>query len=412
MMSSEVNAIQLAPDLRSWVLFPGKSEDETIYLVGSRDVDKYLTVPAQRYPLVMQIFEELRAGHPPQTIEEELAAQDMAVNVSEFCHMLAHKELLNWERPQAFTDATGAKARRFGALFGQLKALSWQIFSLNLERFKSLLTAVATPALYLLIGAAILSSGIIALQGGVSQPALRTISEEVLQSKGLLWMTLLNLLVLPFCVLLHEAAHAVAAARGNIYPRRLSMRVYLLVAPYFSLQLPGLYTLPVGKRLLAIAAGPLMDLTLGNLSLLAARAIGGAGTPWLALLALSNYSRLVFNLMPILPMTDGYAFLSQAIFREIDIRGHATKEFRRWQQRKSNRFRGKYVVFFLFNLVVASVILIGGLMQANTLLMKWLRRLSILPAGPLTWQDIVTLIALDALCLYLARKRLRLLLGW
>ncbi len=412
MMSSEVNAIQLTPDLRSWVLFPGKSEDETIYLVGSRDVDKYLTVPAQRYPLVMRIFDQLRAGHPPQTIEKELAAQGMAVNVSEFCHMLAHKELLEWQTPEMSTDASGAKASRFGALFGQLKALSWQIFSLNLERFKALLTVLATPALYLLIAAAILSSGIIALQGGVSRAALRAISQEVVQSQGLLWMTLLNLLVLPFFVLLHEAAHAVAAARGDIYPRRLSMRVYLLIAPYFSLQLPGLYTLPVGKRLLAIAAGPLLDLTLGNLFLLATRAIGGAGTPWLALLALSNYSRLIFNLLPILPMTDGYAFLSQALFREIDIRGHATKEFRRWQQRKSNRFRGKYVVFFLFNLVAASGIIVGGLMQVNTLLIKWLRSMGVLSPAPLTWQGIVTLIALDALCLYLARKRLRLLLGW
>jgi hypothetical protein len=412
MMSSEVNAIQLAPNLRSWVLFPGKSEDETVYLVGSRDVDKYLTVPAQRYPLVMQIFNQLRDGYPPQAIEEELATKGMAVNVSEFCRMLAHKELIEWKAPEITTDGANTKTSRFGALFGQLKALSWQLFSLNLERFKSLLTAIATPALYLLVATAILSSVIVALQGGVSRSALRAISQEVLQSQGLLWMTLLNLLVLPFFVLLHESAHAVAAARGDIYPRRLSMRLYLLVAPYFSLHLPGLYTLPVGKRLLAIAAGPLMDLTLGNLSLLATRAIGGAWTPWLALLALSNYSRFIFNLMPILPMTDGYAFLSQAIFREIDIRGHATKEFRRWQQRKSNRFRGKYVVFFLFNLIVASVIIVGALLQVNTLLTKWLRSMGILPSGPLAWQSIGLIIALDALCLYLARKRLRLLLGW
>jgi len=411
-MSSNVNAIQLAPDLGSWILFPGKSEDETVYLVGSQKVDKYLTVPAKRYSLVMEIFERLRRGDEPDEIEADLETRGMVVNVREFCRMLARKELLDWESMAEPDEADSAGEGRWGALFGQLRALSWQVFSLNLEPFRRALAAVAAPTLTLLITAAILSSGAILLQGGISRPALRQMSQQVLGSNGLLWMTLLNALVLPFFVLLHESAHAVAAARGEVYPRRLSMRAYLLIAPYFSLQLPGLYTLPVGKRLLAIAAGPLMDLTLGNLSLLAARAIGGAWMPWLALLALSNYSRFIFNLLPILPMTDGYAFLSQAIFREIDIRGHATKEFRRWQQKKSNRFRGKYVAFFLFNIVVAGVILIGGLMQVNTILARWMRAIGVLPTGPLTWWGVVALIGLDALCLYLARKRLRILIGW
>lgn len=191
---------------------------------------------------------------------------------------------------------------------------------------------------------------------------------------------------------------------------RPTMPLYLFSVPYFSLQVPGLYTLPITKRLFAIAAGPLMDLLLGNLCFLAARLADPSVASWFALAAIGNYSRLIFNLLPILPLTDGYAMLSQAFFKEIDIRGRSMHEFRRWRRKKSHSFRGKYVIFFILNTTLAAFFISGAIVQLNAIALKALQGWGLAPTGVLPLWIIGLLLALDALCLYLARNRLRVLL--
>jgi len=406
-MALESNTVRLPSDLGSWVLFPGNIKHDPVYLVGSQQIDKYLTVPAERHSLVLRIFAQLQQGATPAEVEVALRVEGLEVNVDEFCRMLAQKRLLEWE--SAASDVSEPAKATF---FGQLRALSWQVFSLNLEKLHPILAKLATPLTILLGLFVILSTGGVLAQGWISTTALRTTARQVLENRGLLWMALFNLFLIPIFVFLHEAAHTVVAALGGVYPRRLSLRLYLLVMPYFSLQLPGLYTLPLSNRFLTMAAGPLMDLALGNLCLLTARAIGGEGMAWLALIALNNYGRFLFNILPIMPMTDGYALLSQAVFREIDIRGHATQEFRRWRQKQANTFKGKYVAFYLLNLGIGIFIIVGGLVQVNMLLLGWLRKTTLLPVGPSAWLIYPALGLLNVIGLYLARKRLRLLVGW
>lgn len=410
-MASE-NTICVAPDLGCWVLFPDTS-DKTVYLVGSPQADKYLTVPAKLHPLVMQVLDKLRLGHLPEQIESELRDQGLLVNVREFCQLLARKKLIEWTtgEEQAGDSARNVTPVRWAAVFGHLRALSWQVFSLNLEPYRSTLDRLSPVALRLLVMGAAATSLVVAMLGGLNVTALRQMVSQVLDSQSLFWLTLANMLLMPVFILLHELAHAVIAAQGRVYPRQLSLRLYLFSVAYFSLQLPGLYTLPIRNRFLAISAGPLMDLTLGNLFFLAARNAGPVLAPWLAFMALSNYGRLIFNLLPILPMTDGYALLSQAVFREIDIRGRAAQEYRRWRQKKPNNFRGKYVIFFAFNIGVAAFIIVGALLQVNAMTLEWLTVSGLLPAGRTSWWAVAILLMLDGLCLYLARHRLRVLLG-
>lgn len=406
-MTLESHTVRLPSDLGSWVLFPGNIKRDTVYLVGSQQIDKYLTVPAERHSLVLRIFAQLQQGATPAEVEAALRVEGLEVNVDEFCRMLAQKRLLEWESANSEVSEP-AKA----TFFGQLRALSWQVFSLNLEKLHPVLAKLTTPLTILFGLFVILSTGGVLAQGWISAAVLRTTARQVLGSRELLWIALLNLFLMPIFVFLHESAHAVVAAQGGVYPRRLALRLYLLVMPYFSLQLPGLYTLPLSNRFLTMAAGPLMDLTLGNLCLLTARVVGGEAMAWLALIALNNYGRFLFNILPIMPMTDGYALLSQAIFREIDIRGHATQEFRRWRQKQVNTFKGKYVVFYVLNLGVGVFIIVGGLVQVNASLLGWLQRTSLLPVGPSAWLIYPALGLLNVLGLYLVRKRLRLLVGW
>lgn len=411
------NTIRIAPDIGSWVLFPGKTE-KTIYLVGSVQADKYLAVPAEQHPLVMQILEKLRLGYLPDQIEADLKEQGLVVNVGEFCKMLARKKVIEWETADEPTLAgesplfakLAAQNASWATLFGHLRALSWQVFSIKLDPYQAILDKLAPMALGTLIVIAVVTSVIVALLGGISLTALRQLTLLVVNSPNVIWLTVVNMLLMPVFVFLHETAHAFAAARGRVYPRKLSFRLYLFSVPYFSLQLPGLYTLPLVTRFLAIAAGPLMDLALGNLFFLAARNSGPALAPWVAFVALGCYGRLLFNVLPILPMTDGYALLSQAVFREIDIRGHATKEFRRWRKKKPNNFRGKYIAFFVLNVSVAAVMIGAIVLELNAFAWQGLKVLGLLPVEANGW-IIALLFVFDGVCLYMARGRLRMLFG-
>lgn len=407
---SETQNLCIPDDFRSWVLFQGRPE-ETVYLVGSLQVDKYLPVPSVRYPIVMKVIERLRAGVTPEQVEAEFREQGLAVNVREFCQMLARKKVIEWDDPEGMADGAAAPATRWASLFGHVRALSWQVFSIGLERYQTFLGRFA-PALLALILATLLATSLaIAALGGINMPLLRQMVREILLHQRVAVLLLVNMFVMPMFVFPHEAAHAIAAAWGGVYPRRLSFRLYLFSVPYFSLQVPGLYTLPLAKRLLAIAAGPLMDLLLGNLCFLAARLADPSVAAWFALAALGNYGRLIFNLLPILPLTDGYALLSQAFFREIDIRGRSMHEFRRWRHKKSNNFRGKYVVFFILNTAIAAFFIGGAIVQLNAIALKMMQGWGIAPMGALPLRTIGLLLALDAVCLYLARNRLRVLLG-
>jgi len=387
-------------DIQSWILFPDKNGKGT-FLVGSIELDKYIVVSAEQYPIVTGTLELLREGHSPDRIQAILLNQGISTDVGAFCRLLAEKGLVVGEQLE-----TPKQKKRWADLFGHLRTLSWEVFSIPLESLHGLLDNTAHWFLPLLTISVVLSTLAVLLWGDLHWSTMREMARFSRQGYNMLLMLGINGLAIPFFVLTHEITHAIFAARGRVYPRRLSFRWFLTV-PYFSLQLPGLYTLPYGTRLVAIAGGPLADLLTANLTFLLARI---AGIPWLWLMTLLNYSRFFFNVLPILPMTDGYALLSQAVFREIDIRGRAGKEFRRWRQRKPNSFRGKYAFFYLVNAGVAIFILGSGLWQLNGTVTTHLR--PFLPALVPSWTVNILMVGIDLVCLYLLRNRLRVLLAW
>lgn len=400
---SNPEAHTLPPDFRFWVLFPGDNGRGT-YLAGSITVDKYIVVPAKQYPVVTRILSLLHRGYSPDRIQTLLAGEGIITDVPAFCHLLQDKGLLG-----RCTDEPRGRdhEKHRTSLFGHLRALSWEVFSISLEPLHGVLDNIAGWAAPLLIIGALLSTLLVFLWGDFHWSALRKVAYSAYKGHNILWMLGINVMIVPLFVFVHEMAHAVLAARGKVYPKRLSLRWFLTV-PYFSLQLPGLYTLPFGLRLTAIAGGPLTDLLIGNLSYLLAVATDAS---WLWLASVLNYSRFIFNALPILPMTDGYALLSQALFREIDIRGHAGREFRRWRKQKPHNFRGKYVFFYVFNCLIAFLILGSGLWQLSIMIMNQINPTWQALSLP-TWTSYVLVIGINILCLYLLRNRLRILLAW
>ncbi len=389
----------LPPDIRSWELFPEKDGQKT-YLVGSITLDKYVVVPSEQYPVVLQIMDLIQEGHSPEWIQSVLLERGIQTDVRAFCQRLAEKGLLSGEE-----SSTPVPSGWWTSLFAHLRALSWEVFSIPLDFLQKPLNRLAPWLFRWLLLGILVSTLAIVMSGGFRWELLRELAHFARRGYNFLWMLGINMIAVPFFILLHEMTHAILAAEGHIYPKRLSLRWFLTV-PYFSLQLPGLYTLPFKKRLLAIAGGPLADLLAANITFLVAQK---TAIPWLWLMAMLNYSRFFFNTLPILPMTDGYALLSQGLFREIDIRGRAGHEFRRWRQRKPNRFQGKYVFFYIFNIGVGLFILGSGLWQLNAMVATHLRLLWPWLPG---WALYGVLGMMDLLGVYLLRNRLRILLAW
>ena len=395
-------SVQVVADLRTWVLFPDK-KGKTEYLVGSLELDKYLVVPEDQLPIVMTILEQLKAGHTPAQIQEALEKEGISTNVDAFCRLLAQKNLLNDPAFQCAIEEDNLTLVRRLQRF--VRSVSWQMTSIPLEWTVPYLKRAGTWFWVPFILALALTS-ILVVKSGFHPTTWRLLTASL--RREILWVVVFNAFVLPLFVLCHETAHALAASvTGKVFPRRLSLRFFLCV-PYFSLQLPGLYTLPFKERLAAIAAGPLMDLLLGNVFLLLANMSSGSLKIWCLFFALANYSRCLFNVLPLLPMTDGYAFISQALFREVDVRKRVTREFRRWRQGLPNSFSGRLALFFLFNNGVVLVIVVVALRELNAFLLKWL---------PVLWPEQVLLhffllLLGDSLAIYLLRNRLRTLLIW
>lgn len=395
--------VQLTADFQTWVLFADKKGKKE-YLVGSLELDKYLVVPEDRLAVVTTILENLKAGHTPSQIQEMLEKDGISTDVHAFCRLLAEKGLLTGI--PVSTSFQEESSTLFHRLRRFLRSISWQMTSVSLEWTAFYLKRIGVWFWVPFILAFLLTSAFV-LKSGFHPTALRHLTVSL--RKQIPWIIAFNVFVLPLFIFFHEMAHALAASvTGKVFPRRLSLRFFLCV-PYISLQLPGLYTLPFKERLAAIAAGPLMDVLLGNIFYILATVSHDTLKIWFLFLALANYSRFLFNALPILPMTDGYAFISQAFFREIDIRKRAAREFRRWRQGLPNSFTGQVVLFFLLNNSAVLLIVIAALRELNAFLVKWFLALS---SNGNVFLQFLFLFACDSLALYLLRNRLRVLFIW
>ncbi|HID35542.1 MAG TPA: M50 family peptidase [Anaerolineae bacterium] len=396
-------------DIQSWLLFSLKNGHNS-YLVGSISADRYLVIDEQRLPLVMNIIHQLQRGATPEAIQENLAQQRIHTDVQAFVEHLARHGLLE-ESPEK--DADDEEASR--PFYSQLQALSWDIFSISLDSLAGRLEKLSRYFRHLLLSLALLTTLIILGQmflGDHHFTLAQLIRVRHHLSLPLLVMTYLSipLLIIP----LHEAAHALFAAEKGVFPKQITMRLYMMILPFFSLQLPGLYTLPPRHRLLTIAAGPLMNLILGNLALLLSLPGLAAPTGWQAFLltfAAINYATFLFNLTPFLPL-DGYYILSQWGFKELDVRSNAWASVRRWLQKRTRRLPPLYLALVIMDSAFLTTLLYVGIRQINSYLLHWsnassVRALSNLNPHILT----LTMLVIDSVIVGFAIYRLSTLMG-
>ncbi len=354
-------------DIRSWPLF-GKGA-QARYLVGSPSADRYFVVDAARHTIVMQIIVLLQQGASPEAVQQRLAEQGLAADVPAFLKLLDRAGLLEGSSQAIASHA--AQPRPWSRVLLAVDLESWWPKVFPKVRWLAW-------GIFLWVVGSTLSVALAAAHRSLAPLGLMFASWRMVRSQspllGLGLYLSFWLMALPF----HEGGHALLASVGGVYPRRLMLRLYLGIVPMVSIQLPGLYTLPLPWRVAAMAAGPLMNLAWGNTAWVLASIASDSmfRTFWLAFAAL-NYLVFAANWLPIAPL-DGYYIISQGVFREIDIRARSWQVFWNWRKRQGPPPHFKHWIMLTLDVLLLSAVVIFIMLQVHRGLTLWL-------LAPQTW---------------------------
>jgi putative peptide zinc metalloprotease protein len=322
---------RLRADVEVWPLFEGGAGREATFIVGSREVNRFLTVPQGKLALVRQVLARLDGTRTVSEIEQGLAAAEgKRVDVAQLCRFLEENGLL------AGAPASSIRKRH-------VERFSLKLFRLPVE---GLFAALERLGLGWLTWLAWASVPIVALGGAVAfRDGLMSALFDRHVRSGMLPSGLgLSVALVLFSFACHELAHGVVALRYGVRPRQFEASLYLGFIPLFFLRIPGLYTLRRTERLKVWSAGIAWNVLFASACVLAlqAAAIPSRARPAVLLAALANYSLALFNLVPFLP-TDGYFLLSTALRRH-NVRDHAMRELARWATGQEHRFSGLLVL--------------------------------------------------------------------
>lgn len=320
----------------------------------------------------MQILTFLHNGISLQEIESKLQTErKVQTNVEQFVELLIRAGLA-YVGEEEITEPS----------YSHFINLSKTVISLPLDFFKSKLQYWGRFFEYT-FGVTLIISIIVLITLTFSDTeTAKAMWQKSFRSRGMMnypFLLLSYASIWLFALPLHEISHALVASRAGIFPRRLTLRLYLFVMPFLSIQIPGLYTLPLRRRLLTLAAGPFMNLLLGNVAWILSwkMHLGSDWQSFMLAFAMVNYMIFLFNWSPFLP-TDGYQIISQLLFKDLDIRSYAWASLRYWW-----RSRQKYPTFsqFLFVCIdfIFIVILIGSILYLiDKTIYKWLETLRFL----------------------------------
>jgi putative peptide zinc metalloprotease protein len=334
---------RLRGDVTSWPFFHDRDLEKRIYIIGSREVDRYISVPAAKLPVVMKVLEMLDGQHSLESIESYFyEKQRKKVDVTTLYRRLYENGLIAMPAPAAIKK-------------GDIERMSFQLCTLSVERgflaisklnrlifpwgvIAMLLVIVAGTALALthlrMLAAPIRS----AVHGSLGAPAL-------------LYPVLMLL-----SFLLHEMAHGIAGTHYGIVARRFEAALYLGFIPIIYLRIPGIYTLKPAERIKVWCAGVFWNLTLASIcvGLMVWSASPVWHETWL-MIAMANYFIAVTNLFPFLP-TDGYFILS-TLFKTHNIRSNAWREFGNWIRARKHSFSGILLLYFVCTATIVGVVL-------------------------------------------------------
>jgi Zn-dependent protease len=295
----KANLPQVVANISAWPLFPDT------YAVGSRSLDRYISVPVSKVPLVLEIVSLFDGCRSVESIAQHYLLHGRAIDIVGLQARLQDAGLL-----------VGSKAKT------ELRQLAITFFDVPLDRLfgvrRRLICSTLVPLAYLSTLTIVLGALVLAAHH-------KEFVELGTQRVALPPAVFYSIAVVGFLssVLWHESAHALTALYYGIVPARLSLLGYFMLIPFFVIRIPGLYLLPPRHRIRVWAAGIWASLTLGLVAAIFALLVPVPLTwrPLMARMALGNFVAVLVNLFPFLP-TDGY-FIFSTLLRQTNVRRRA-----------------------------------------------------------------------------------------
>jgi putative peptide zinc metalloprotease protein len=328
---------RLRDDVQRWLLFEHSRNGEAIYIYGSREMDRYVTVPGSKLNIVAAALSFFDGRHSIVWIEEHLRnTESRSIDVSRLYQQFSQNGLI--------ADPPPPQLRK-----GDISRMSIPLFSIDVRKLFAALSRVDR----LLFPWAMLVSFVAALTGliiSVTQHRLLALSLttrliDLISGPNLAgWLTLLLV-----SVVLHEMAHGVVACHYGVVPRRFEAGLYLGFIPMIFLRVGGLCTIDPPKRIKVWVAGIYWNFLFASFLLILwyTGLLAESYRHTAVKLAAVNVSIAVVNLFPFLP-TDGYFILSTAL-RTFNIRQNAWKELGRWLRGEQHRLSGFLVVYVVLS---------------------------------------------------------------
>ncbi|HUK91898.1 MAG TPA: M50 family metallopeptidase [Blastocatellia bacterium] len=305
---------RVADNISHWVLFEQRpSGREATYIVGSRAKDRYITVPKSKLAPILFAVERFDGERTISELESELIARGWSLDV------VALGKILNRAGLLADTDRSDSEEEGFHRTSIGLFAVSLTPITNRLTRAPSWIW----PACAALGMAGILAATVyVALSWGRLWELVNRYSGQWTAGSNI--AALLGLLTASF--LIHESAHAFAAARYGIAARELRFALYLGFIPTFYVKVGGLYTVTPSIRAKIWSAGIFANLSLGSFAVLASPALSGHAQAFGLWVACLNVTIGLINLCPFLP-TDGY-FVMSSLSGNYNLRKSGLRDLR------------------------------------------------------------------------------------
>jgi hypothetical protein len=280
-----------------WELFSGT------FIIGNAELDRYIRVPSENVKPVWRAIQYFDGHRSLSQIAGLLLTSGWKLDVVELYRKLADAGLVigsTYVSDVNRASVTWSEAQIAG-IFPAWQG--WRVISQVL---------IATVFL------SILAAGIVWLVAPVIVPG-------TWNPRGLEFVAAVLAGAL-ISILIHEAAHALAACAEGLIPGRVRVLGYLGVIPYIMVSIPGLYTIRPAGRLRVWLAGPLASLSLASFSYLASGLdyMPLAARVWLAHLSVANALIAVWNCCPLLP-TDGY-FIVATLLKQANWRIRSWRE--------------------------------------------------------------------------------------
>ena len=334
------------PGLGAW---PLGRRNGRLWCIGSLEVDRYIRVPRELYPAALALAALLDGTRTLVEAEAHITRHYAGVTapvVRRLYHMLSVSDLL-LEPPPTYI------------YHSETRRLSLDVLSLPLMRVGRIGATLLRPPVWWLLNLA--GFAIIALAGwtltqhpGLLSARLITVHQSF--TLGLLVSLALAALV----VVWHEMGHGLAALRYRLPVRSLRLALYAGVAPLVYLDIRGLYSVSLSRRIWIWLAGVWANLCgAGILFVLVTHAtLPELVQQILWKLIVLNIIFVPTNLSPFMP-TDGYFILCNLTGR-FNLRSELLTVLRAPFSRRGAARTAHLSVFTLMYLVLSAATWVAG----------------------------------------------------